>query len=201
VLPTGVADTFAAGGEAAVPYLVGTTDLEFPDFTVAPLGPPDVVRERFIGDLRPEALAAYGGEQELARHLVSDFFFTEPARLLATSHADRAPTYRYRFAIAAPQQVAVVGGARHGAEVPYVFDAVTPEQSGLTEAPALAAVIADYWVAFATTGDPNHAEAPVWPVAGDGSLLELTNDGPVSVADDPWQQRLDVVREASEARP
>lgn len=43
---------------------------------------------------------------------------------------------------------------------------------------ALAQVMSDYWVRFATTGDPNGGAAPLWPVYGADtrSYLELGDE-------------------------
>ncbi len=192
VLPQRVADAFAAGAEADVPYLIGTTDAEFPDSFLAPLGrSPDEARAALLAVAGEGLVTTYGGEQELRLHLISDAVFTEPARLLAEAHAGRAPTYRYRFSIAPPESLAAYGGAVHSAEAEYVFD-----QSGVED--KLADQICDYWVSFARTGDPNHAGAPDWPEAGDNALLEFTNQGAVPVPTDPWDARLDAVEAVSE---
>jgi para-nitrobenzyl esterase len=144
-----------------------------------------------MGSDRAEFVTQYGGELGLVLHLVSDAIFTEPARFLATSHAARAPTYRYRFSIASPDELASVGGAVHSAEGAYTFDFGAAD-------PELADQICDYWVSFAKTGDPNHGDAPVWPSAEDGALIDFTNDGPVPQKSDPWDARLDLVQTAVE---
>jgi para-nitrobenzyl esterase len=57
-------------------------------------------------------------------------------------------------------------GAYHSAEIKFVFD-----HAGVP----LAETMSDYWVAFATTGDPNGDGRPRWPVydATSDSYLEL----------------------------
>ena len=192
VLPQRVADAFAAGDEADVPYLVGSNSAEFPDGTLTRLGrSPAAGRNVLLGSDRAEFVTQYGGELGRVFHLVSDAIFTEPARFLATSHAARAPTYRYRFSIASPDELASVGGAVHSAEGAYTFDFNAPD-------PELADQICDYWVSFAKTGDPNHGDAPVWPSAEGGALIDFTNDGPVPQKSDPWDARLDLVQTAVE---
>ena len=192
VLPQRVADAFAAGVEADVPYLVGTTSAEFPDPVLTSIGKSPVdARNELIGSKRAEFVALYGGELGLVFHLVSDAIFTEPARFLATAHAARAPTYRYRFSIASAQEQANQGGAIHSAEGTYVFDYTAAD-------PELADEICDYWVSFAKTGDPNHGDAVEWPTAAGEGLINFTNDGPVAQKPDPWGPRLDEVQASVE---
>lgn len=200
VVPMSVADTFEAGAEADVPYLVGTTDLELPDVFFTNAGAdPDEIRDGIVGANRAEAVATYGGEEEFALHLMTDVIFSEPARHLAELHARRSPTYRYRFAIAAPELKEAIGGAPHASEIPYVFDTTIGQRFPLDNGPALAATISDYWVAFARTGTPDNDGSPAWPTADAGRLLEFTNDGPRAI-DDPWRDRLDAVQEGYDER-
>ena len=200
VLPRSVSDTFEAGTESDVPYLVGTTDLEVPDLFFERAGKdPDAVRDRVIGPNRAAAVAAYGGESEFAHHVMSDVIFTEPARHLAELHAGRAATFRYRFAIAAPELREALGGAPHASEIPYVFDATAGQLFPVADGPALADTISDYWVSFATTGSPDHEGSPAWPAAEGDRLLEFTVDGPRDI-EDPWRRRLDAVQAGYEAR-
>jgi len=193
VMPQRVADAFAAGDEADVPYLVGTNSAEFPDSFMQRLGrEPEAARNFLVGKQRAAFVALYGGEREFALHVLSDAIFSEPARFLASAHAARAPTYRYRFSIATPAELGVVGGAPHSAEAKYVFDQVAEDNK-------LADQICDYWVNFAKTGDPNHADAPKWPTAEGDALIEFTQQGPVTEATDPWEARLDAVEAATAA--
>ena len=192
VLPAPVAEVFAAGDEADVPYLVGTTDLEFPDADLERRGfDAAQLRGDLTGADAARLVAAYGGAADFEQHFFSDAVFTEPARFLATAHAERAPTYLYRFSIASPATLEAVGGAVHSSDIAYVFGTTEDE---------LADTIGDYWVAFAGSGDPNHAGAPEWPAADGGALLALTVDGPVAAAVDPWRRRLDAVRRLADAR-
>jgi para-nitrobenzyl esterase len=92
------------------------------------------------------------------------------ARLIAT-HGGRA--YRYVFTRRGDDH-----GAYHSAEITFVFD--RPRASGHTEYDStLAETMSDYWVAFATSGDPNGppraGQRPPWPPYDPGrdSYLEL----------------------------
>jgi para-nitrobenzyl esterase len=95
------------------------------------------------------------------------------ARLIAT-HGGRA--YRYVFTRRGDDH-----GAYHSAEITFVFD--RPRASGHTDYDStLAETMSDYWVAFATSGDPNGppraGERPTWSPydPARGSYLELGAD-------------------------
>jgi len=201
VLPAPVARVFERGEEAAVPYLVGTTDLEVPDFFVQQTGrDPATVRAAIVGDGGRAAVAAYGGRAALDQHLISDVLFTEPARHLADEHEADAATYLYRFSITSPDLQQPLGGAPHASEVPFVFDDGAAQRVAGEGAGALADTISDYWVAFATTDRPTHDGAPAWPAYDRGRrLMQLTTAGP-RPGRDPWTRRLDAVERGYETR-
>jgi para-nitrobenzyl esterase len=91
-------------------------------------------------------------------------------RVNAVRQSDRmaalgGPVYHWVFSWQTP----ILDGrprAFHCAELPFVFDN-TDRAAAMTgggdEARALAAKMADAWVAFARTGNPNHAGLPSWP--------------------------------------
>jgi para-nitrobenzyl esterase len=187
VLPRSVSATFEAGDEAAVPYLVGTTDLELPEAAARMLRDPDVWRAELIGDRAADALAAYGSQADLDLHIISDVLFTEPARHLALEHAEHAPSYRYLFRVAPQTLLDQFGGAPHTSEVPFVFDDTARLGVDVPHADALADEVADMWVDFATDGEPD-----AWPLADTGELMSFTLDGAVT-EQDPWTARLDLV--------
>jgi carboxylesterase type B len=96
--------------------------------------------------------------------------FAIPARTFARLIAERGGhAYRYVFTRRGDEH-----GAYHSAEITFVFD--HPNAVGHTPYDStLAETMSDYWVAFATTGDPNGGTRPHWPrstVTGD-QCLEL----------------------------
>ncbi|GEP38480.1 carboxylic ester hydrolase [Nocardioides psychrotolerans] len=195
-----VAQAFAAGQEQDVPFLVGSTDLDLEADLLKPLGLDDEARALLRSAGEASLVRAYATPDAVRRHLMADAIFTEPARLLATAHGRRAPTWRYRFEVVTAEAFARVGGAPHASELPYVFDGVLP-LGAQADAPGMAAVVSDYWASFVRTGDPNLVGGQTWPTAEDGALLRLTNTGAVTEAVDPWQRRLDAVRRAVEGAP
>jgi len=138
--------------------------------------------------------------------------FGAPSRSFArliTSHGQ--PAYLYQFTRVADDSVNRKAGAYHSAEITFVFGRPAPLQPSAghtTYDAALADAMSDYWVAFATSGDPNGAPAagkrPHWPVYDStGTHLEL---GPQIVAKRDLRRALydsldAVARTRGEVRP
>ena len=148
-----------------------------------------MVTQQLVAGSETEAAAAYGSAPELGRHFLNDVVFTEPARWLAQAHAERSPSYLYRFSIANEKIRSTYGGALHGDDFHFVFGHGDQTVANSDE---LAAQMAQCWVSFARTGTPECGDVD-WPQADDGAFVDFTNDGPVVVDDDPWQARLDLV--------
>ncbi|TPG21626.1 carboxylesterase [Sphingomonas koreensis] len=114
----------------------------------------------------------------------TDIIFRCPANTTAElTAANGWPTWRYQF------DLAPGGGiASHGSEIGYVLgDAQI--RPGLS--------LADYWVAFARTGDPNAAGLPAWPAfTADGQRYAEIDQNGVTPADHlrptpcQWMDRL-----------
>lgn len=85
---------------------------------------------------------------------------------------------------------AVDGGilrAQHTAEIPFAFDnaAKGPILLGTSpEVQKLAKQVSDTWVAFARTGNPNHAGLPHWPAYDTDRRATMAFNVPTRVVDD-----------------
>jgi len=98
--------------------------------------------------------------------------FGAPSRAFARLITARgAPAYLYQFTRVAEDSVNAKRGAYHSAEIVFVFGRSHPLNPGAGSTSydaTLADAMSDYWVAFATTGDPNGAPSagrrPKWPV-------------------------------------
>jgi para-nitrobenzyl esterase len=97
--------------------------------------------------------------------------FGAPARAFARLVAARqVPAYLYLFTRAGEDSASRARGAYHSAEITFVFGRPRPllESAGHAAYDStLAEAMSDYWVAFATSGDPNGPPAagrwPRWP--------------------------------------
>jgi para-nitrobenzyl esterase len=98
-----------------------------------------------------------------------------------------APAYLYWF----QWQTPVLDGrprAFHCAELPFVFantDRCAAMTGGGGDARALAAKVADAWVAFATNGSPNHPGLPTWPAYSAAACETMIFDNTCLVRNNP----------------
>ena len=195
IFPTSIVETFKAGKEAQVPYLVGYNSAEFPS------KPADVDGSltRTIGaktaDL-PALVATYADTDDMAARIVGDIVFGEPARYLAGLHASHGqPTFLYRFDVLSPSVRAKYKGTPHAQERQYVFDTLSSSPYPTDDNDKVQAQFTvSYWTNFAKVGDPNGADLPRWPryATAKDELIEFTNAGPVAKVS-PHRARWDAI--------
>jgi para-nitrobenzyl esterase len=100
-----------------------------------------------------------------------DEWMGAPTRSFARLMSARgAPTYLYIFSRVGDDSANRKRGAYHSAEITFVFGRPHPLQPSAGTTPydsTVAEAMSDYWVAFATSADPNGAPTagkwPVWP--------------------------------------
>jgi para-nitrobenzyl esterase len=126
----------------------------------------------------------------------SDLFFAVTnARMLwmnALTQAERkaaqkAPVFVYRFDWPIPRLGGRLG-APHGVTTPFVFRTTEAARSLVGDAPAcrgLSDQVSEAWLAFARTGNPNHAGLPDWPRYETGRRATMIFDETCRVAADP----------------
>ncbi len=187
VLEEAPARVFEAGRQAPVPLLIGFNSDEWttlghygPDVTLKSLH--EALRTEY-GDLADRAIELYpASNDEEAAAMVdlsqTDLWFACPSRFIAERMARASSeAYFYLFSRSLPTPGGDRLGAYHGAETAYVMDNLALE-SWVPRAnydQELADAMSDYWVQFASTGDPNGGDNPVWPKYGSDSqqYLEL----------------------------
>ncbi len=97
--------------------------------------------------------------------MFSAFRFIAPTVLTARAVSRSTAVYLYRFTRVSPLARVTFGGAAHTTEVPYVFEHVAPADSQYDRLDRfISNAMAEAWVQFARTGNPNGATLPAWPV-------------------------------------
>ncbi|HTE39431.1 MAG TPA: carboxylesterase family protein [Steroidobacteraceae bacterium] len=192
-----VAEGFAAGKQARVPYLLGGNSDEA-SLTRRSVNAAEVLAA--IQDGRSEFLNAFdpdktGDAARTVARLVTDQTISEPDRELARLHAKSGqPTYVYHFSYVPAAQRATSFGLAHGGEITYVFN--TPMRTTFDdEGKAVAAAANNYWAAFAKHGDPSNAGGVAWPKfdAADEAVLEFPSNGVPVLRQHFHKSRLDWV--------
>jgi para-nitrobenzyl esterase len=167
----------ASALSADVPMMIGTTLNEFangmnnPAFEALTEAELETRVEQFFPGKAKQVIAAFRARTPSASP--ADLFSriaTAPVRRAAIKQAaskaalGKAPAYLYLF----QWQTPMFDGrprAFHCAELPFVFfntDRMENMTGGGPVPRALAEKMADTWIAFARTGDPNHAAIPSW---------------------------------------
>jgi para-nitrobenzyl esterase len=115
--------------------------------------------------------------------------FRIPAISLAETQRAHAPVWMYLFTWESPAFGGVLK-ATHALEIPFVFDALDAQGASMftgegTDRQAIADAMHQAWIAFARTGDPNHAGLPDWPQYEPGRRATMRFDTTIEVLDDP----------------
>lgn len=162
---------FAQGRAANLPLIIGTNSNEGSVMDIFKLKPA-VVFAAFPPETQAEMRKLYANDAKdddtLAHRLYTDGVFGAAARWVArTDVAHGASAWLYYFSYVPELQRGKVVGARHGAEIPFVFetwDKIPLASLFVSEKDkAMAARMHACWVAFARTGEPGNCAGPHWP--------------------------------------
>jgi para-nitrobenzyl esterase len=184
VLPQSVGTIFAEGEQSHVPLLAGWNKDENMGNVYSKKTPPTAenlvkaIKKRF-GPETDEAMKFYphataAEARQSTETLASDFFtvFGTWKWLEMANQTGDSPVYRYLFTRTPPEPLNVTEdgiplvklGARHSAEIPYVFGVLKwkkipwePVDFKVSDA------MMTYWSNFAKTGNPNGSGLPHWP--------------------------------------
>ena len=100
-----------------------------------------------------------------------------------------APAYMYLFTWEGNFKGNLLKSA-HAMEIPFVFGHpdIAPMTGDSPERQELAGLMSDAWVAFARTGNPNHAGLPEWPAYNAERRSTMLFNVPSTVEDDPRRE-------------
>ena len=99
---------------------------------------------------------------------------------LAEAQSRVAPTYVYSFDFE-PTPLK----AAHAAEIAFVFSNATADPQARPGAREVETAMSEAWIAFARTGNPNHAGMPAWPTYDARTRSVMVFDAKTTVVDDP----------------
>jgi para-nitrobenzyl esterase len=194
--------TIAAGNAAGVRVLTGTNQHELTLFTLADpefAGLDDAaVRARLRGTLGEHADALFASYRarrpaasasEVWQELATDGLFRIPAIRMLEAQRAHGPAWSYLFTWESPAFGGVLRST-HALEIPFVFDNLGRGGSEFftgtgEERQGIADTMHRAWIAFARTGDPNHAGLPTWPEYDVDRRATMRFDEVCDVLDDP----------------
>jgi para-nitrobenzyl esterase len=168
MLPRSIAGTFEAGGEAAVPLMLGSTSDDGSVAVVFGFDPGAIMNR--LGPAGVALKLLYPGSAdttEVGRQILRDAVFSLPVHWIADRHAKRAPTWRYYFAYTAVRdRPHLPHGVPHGDDIAYFLDtgaAFNKSEGAFTKRDFdYARTVSDYVAAFARTGTPASGNGPQW---------------------------------------
>ena len=177
VLPNDAGTIFAAGQQADIPVLVGSNADEgtallqhFTRFTGTGIAGFETFAGAMLPEVKVEIATEYPAETDTQAmqswaNLFTDLTFTYPQRAWARSMEPLpSDAYLYWFTWAPPIPGRETYGSFHGAFEMFVFGDLDAYNAVPTDADRqMASVLAETWVRFAQTGNPNGGPLPEWP--------------------------------------
>ncbi len=200
VLPSAVFEGKAPVLSADIPMIIGTTLNEFangmnnPDFKRMTEDELIAKIESIFAGRAKKIISAFRQRTpEAMPYELWSRIASTPIRQAAVNQAaakaalNAAPAYLYWFTWQTP----IFDGrpqAFHCAELPFVFyntDRCATMTGGGSDARVLGGQVADAWINFARTGNPNHRDIPSWPEFSSETVPTMMFDSKVQMALNP----------------
>lgn len=167
-----VYEIFARGEQNDVPVIVGSNADEGTVFAARAPGSHEAYQERArdkYQHLFDEFFAHYpvSADEEVREAFLGetrDELFTWQMRTWARMMENvSSQAYLYFFSRVPPRPEQEALGSYHGAEIPYVFNNVDAMDWTLEDRDVeLSRIMSDYWLNFASSGNPNGEGLPLW---------------------------------------
>ncbi len=187
-------------GRSGVPLLIGTTADELSTFNptddlsdaelLAALTMVPPARAAEVIEVYRSGRPGHSNRQRL-NLIVTDWLMRAPSIDLAElySRSADAPAYLFLLSWVSP----VLGGvyrAFHGLDIPLMFHhpADVPAIAGSPNGIAISDQMADAWIAFARTGNPDHPGIPHWPAYSAQGRSTMVFDADTRLENDPWPE-------------
>ncbi|HET6524471.1 carboxylesterase/lipase family protein [Sphingopyxis sp.] len=157
-------EAFYKNKQMGVPLIIGSNSNES-----SLGGMTEATAKMVLGSAFPELHAGYialNGKDPgaAAVDLAEGLGFVLPSIAVADMHAAGGnKAFAYFFDQVPVDQRATAAGTDHGGELEYLFGNKAAEHRWDTEDMKVSKLMGDYWVRFATTGDPNGKDAVRWP--------------------------------------
>jgi para-nitrobenzyl esterase len=189
VLPLALSEILARGELPGVDLLIGSNADEWKIYLT-----PEASLDAWLVESLPKnlherarrALQSSGGDERALDAAITGQRYVCPSIDLsvATTMAG-GNVWFYYFSRVRPGQKAAHMGAYHGAELPYVFDTHDSWLPTNRDDRILTSALVDYWLSFASTGNPNIAGQPAWPEFEKDSMRVMQLDTPLQVVPHP----------------
>jgi para-nitrobenzyl esterase len=162
VFPEEAYEIFAKGKQNNVPVIIGSNANEGTSLT----GYKAYVKNRYVA-MADDLLKVYPANSDAeVRNSFLGVFRDEIFSWQMRTWARMTPASKawlYSFSRVPPRPDSAIYGAYHAAEIPYAFNNLSRSPLTVQKTDAdLANAMSDYWVNFATTGNPNKKGMPAW---------------------------------------
>ena len=186
-LPDQVGLLFAAGAQQKVPYITGGNSWEASLGRAIGGGFSPAIATRLVPEVDKARLYPGLAGDTLDDAVFGDLVILSQTRYLAGQMRQAgAPTYVYFLSYVASARRDHQPGAAHADDIPFVMGTLDRDPRLTTvsrQDRAVSALMTDYWVQFAKTGNPNQPGLPSWPVwerdTAFTPVLEIGNEAAV----------------------